>query len=199
MSVYTLFGQPASPASLSFDGATYTLALQFAVTTSDCLLTGIWWYSAPGANFLPSTIGLYQVSNFNLIDSETASWAGSAGSGWVKASFTNPIALTASTQYKACVFSGSSNTGNWYSATNHYWDTGAGGSGLTNGPLTAPNSASTNTGQDSYYQAQAFSYPSTSFESSNYWVDVEITTTGGGGGGTSGGGVQGGLLMHVPV
>lgn len=175
MTTYTLFGQPASPASIVSDSTAYTLGVQFSVASSGYTLTGIWFYSASGAASLPSTIGLYAVSGTSLVHSETPSWSGAAGSGWVKATFASPPSLTSGAAYKGCVLDASPG-GNWYSATSHYWDTGSGSSGITSGPdLSAPNNAGGSGGQDTLNTGSTIAYPSSSFNAANYWVDVEVT------------------------
>ena len=174
MAVLTLFGQPASPASLTSDSADYTMGVQFSVSVSGATLTAIWFYSAPGAGALPDSIALYAVTGASLVHSETASWSGAAGSGWVRAAFSSPPSLTSGTSYKACIFE---NTGNFfYSTTAHYWDTGAGSGGIVNGPLSAPNNAGADGGQDTFTNSSSLSYPSSSFNAANYWMDPEVTT-----------------------
>ncbi len=170
---YTLFSQGATGSSLASDANPYTMGVEFSVSTA-CTLTAIWFYSASGAAVLPGTIALYAVSGTSLVHSEPATWSGAAGSGWVSASFSSPPALSTSANYKACVFQGASS--NWYSATAHYWDSGAGSGGITSGPLTAPNNAGTDVGQDSFSNEGALSYPDGSFNAGNYWVDPQVTT-----------------------
>jgi hypothetical protein len=153
------------------------MGVQF--TTSQAgTLTGIWFYSASGAASLPQTIALYQVSGHVLVASQTPTWSALAGTGWVRAAFSSPPSLTASTSYKACVFNDQAN--NWYSLTTHYWNTGGpGASGITSGPLFAPNTSGADGGQDTFTNTPTLAYPDTSFNDSNYWVDPEVTTAGG--------------------
>jgi Domain of unknown function (DUF4082) len=175
MAVYTLFGQQATGSALTADAAGYTMGVQFSVSRAGTL-TGIWFYSAAGAVELPQHIALYQVSGQVLIVSQVPAWSGVAGSGWVRASFTNPPALTAGTAYKACVHDASGNS--FYSTTAHYWDTGAGSGGITSGPLSAPNNAGGDGGQDTFNSPSvAVTYPGTSFNASNYWIDPEVTVS----------------------
>lgn len=178
MTVYTLFGQPASPAALVSDSNAYTMGVQFSDSNTGDTLTGIWFFSAAGAASLPDTIALYAVSGTSLVHSESASWSGAAGSGWVRAPFATPPALTSGASYKGAAGIASP-AGNWYSATSHYWDTGAGAGGVTSGPLTAPNDAGSSPGQDSFHALGIDpAYPDASFNATNYWVDVEVTTAG---------------------
>lgn len=174
MAVYTLFSQGTTGATLTADSADYTMGVQFSVSQA-ATLTAIWFYSASGAGALPDTIALYDVSSTSLITSQAASWSGAAGSGWVRAAFTSPPSLTASTAYKAAVGEFSGNF--FYAGVSHYWDTtGAGASGISNGPLSAPNNAGASGGQDTFTSGTSLAYPSSSFGAANYWVDPEITT-----------------------
>lgn len=172
MTVYTLFGQPASPASLTADATAYTLGVQFSVS-APATLTAIWFYSAPGAAALPGAITLYQVTGPTEIHTEAAAWSGAAGSGWVRAAFSSPPALTPGTAYKACVTQAS--LVNWYSTTANYFLSGPGQNGVTSGPLTAPNGASSAQGQDTFIQGAAVQYPNGASGDPNYWIDPEAT------------------------
>lgn len=174
MAVYTLFGQSLT-AALASDASTYTMGVQFSVS-QPATLTAVWWYSAAGAANLPSQIALFAVSGASLVTSQAAAWSGAAGSGWVRAPFTSPPALAAGISYKACI-GDFLNNGNFYSAIAHYWDTGAGQNGISNGPLSAPNNAGADHGQSSFHNAGVLAYPDTSFNATNYLVDPEITAS----------------------
>jgi hypothetical protein len=172
--VFTLFGQPATPATLTADPTNYNMGV--AVTVSRAVqVNAIWFYSAPGAASLPQTIALWQNTGpgtGTLVASQAAAWSGAAGSGWVRAPFTIPPAMTTGNQYKPAILHTSFD--NFYSTTAHYWDTGAGAGGITSGPLTAPNNAGADAGQDTFHGAIVLTYPDTSFNAANYWVDVEV-------------------------
>lgn len=177
MAVYTLFSQGATGSSLTADNLGYTMGVQFSVTLTGgqtATMSGIWFYSATGATVLPATITLWDTTG-TLIHSETPSWSGAAGSGWVRSSFSSPPSLTSGTNYVGSVFYGGGS--NWYSTIAHYWDTGAGQNGITNGPLSAPNNAGASHGQDSFNQAVSQQFPNTSFNATNYWMDPEVTVT----------------------
>jgi hypothetical protein len=172
----TLFGQPSSPASLASDDEALTLGLQFTLS-EDSPLTGIWFYSAPGAGHLPESCAIYDVGSQTVVtgtQNSSPSWSGAAGSGWVKVTYDGSVTLAAGTPYKAVVYGGFFSGQNWYSATNHYWDSGAGASGLTSGAITAPNNAGADGGQDSFDTSGSQHYPASSFNATNYWVDVEV-------------------------
>lgn len=172
MTSYTLFSQAAPTGNYNF-GAVSGLTVGVEVDVSAaCALNGIWWYSPSFATVLPGTIGLFTVSGSTLVHSETPSWSGAAGSGWVFAAFASPPALAASTAYVAAVFY----SGNlaWFSPTDTYYTTGAGSGGITNGPLTAPGGS----GKQGWFTngTGSISYPSnTALDGENWWLDVQVT------------------------
>jgi hypothetical protein len=168
---FTLFSQPANAATLTADSAAYTMGVQFTVSRG-ATLQAVWFFSAAGAASLPGSIALFQVSGASLVTSQAATWSGAAGSGWVRAPFTTPPALTAGMAYKAAIFDNAANS--FYSSTAHYWDTGVGAAGITNGPLSAPNNAGGDGGQDTFFTGGVITYPATSFNATNYWVDPEV-------------------------
>ena len=183
MAVLTLFGQAATGSALAADATGYTMAVQFSVSSSGVAsanVTGMWFYSPPGAVTLPQRILIYTAPGRVVVANQLASWSGAAGSGWVRAPFTVPPALTLGSSYKAAM--AQTNLVNWYSATGAYWSTGPGAAGVTNGALTAVNNAGGDGGQDTFTTLVP-SYPDTSFNASNYWVDPEVTTVPAPGGG----------------
>jgi hypothetical protein len=112
-----------------------------------------------------------------LIHSESASWSGAAGSGWVEADFSAAPSLSTGTKYVPCIFKAGT-TGNWYSAEHDYWDgTGPGAGGITSsgGHLSAPNSATSVNGQGVFSGNPALSFPNSTFLATNYWVDPVFT------------------------
>jgi hypothetical protein len=173
MATFTLFGQAATGTSLHADTNPFTIGVQFSVSSAGTL-DGLWWYSATGAGALPQTIALFTVSGQALAHSESASWSGAAGSGWVFAAFSSPPSLTASTAYEACVLQTAS--ADWYSFTANYWTSGAGGSGITSGPLSSPGDAAAVLGNNLYIAGASLAYP-TSVSGFNFWVDPQVTST----------------------
>lgn len=183
MAVVTLFSQAATGSSIVSDGTSYTMGVQFQVSSSGNTLDAIWFYSATGAGVLPYAITLFGVSGGTTIHSEGSvgtpiSWSGAAGSGWVKASFASPPSLTASTAYVAGVTTDAVGS-NWYSATGSYWTSGAGSGGITNAPLSAPSAASSTNGQNVFNVGTTVTFPATSGSGNNFWIDPEVTTSGG--------------------
>jgi Domain of unknown function (DUF4082)/Glycosyl hydrolases family 16 len=167
---YTLFGQSgASGASANMNP--FTLGVQFAVLAA-VPLNAIWFFSGSGATELPQTIALFTVSGGTLVHSETPSWSGAAGSGWVRAAFASPPSLAYGTSYVAAVYA--DGVSGWYGGVSAYWSTGPGSAGITNGPLTAPDNAAAANGQDVYNSGSGLTFPASTFGATNYWVDPEV-------------------------
>jgi hypothetical protein len=95
----------------------------------------------------------------------------------VKCSYDGSTTLNTGTNYKVAVTNhGSGNF--WYSSTANYWSSGAGSGGITSGPITAPNDGGADGGQDTFITpSTVLAYPTTSFNATNYWIDVEVTAT----------------------
>lgn len=165
----------------SNDTATnFTLGMEFSLSQA-CSVNNIWFYSPPGVTQLPTGIGIYEVSGQSLVASNSSpSWtlpgggAASAGGGWMKAALSGT--LSASVNYKAAVVNGAATAAIWNGATADFWSTGEGASGLTAGPISAPdNGAATSPGQDTYNAGASLAYPGTNAGPYNYWVDIEVT------------------------
>lgn len=195
MAVYTVFGQPdLSTLPLATDASDYTMGMQF-VLSANAALTGVWWYAHTGGTQMPIGTAIMRVSDHVILASHMPGssppvWSGAVGSGqWVKDPYDGSVTLLAGVAYKVVILGGGG-SGNWYTFYTNYWDgVGPGASGVTNGIITAPNNAGADGGQDTYNPAPGglMLYPATSFNSSNYWMDVEVSTGGGGGGLTAAG------------
>lgn len=172
MTAYTLFGQ-AGGGTDPADGGAYTMGVQFSVSVSGGTLTAVWFYSLAGLTNTPGTIALYTAAG-TLVTSETSTFGGATlGSGWIRGAFASPPSLTAGTPYVAAVLG----SGGFYSATGAYWSSGAGSGGITNGPLSAPNNAGAVNGQDVFNGGASLTFPASTFNATNYWVDPEVTAT----------------------
>lgn len=172
MTVYTLFGQANPGATSSGAGSNGTNGLHFTVSSA-CTLQGIWHYSPSGATQLPASIGLYTITvlgtSGTLVHSETASWSGAAGSGWVFASFTSPPSLSSATDYMAVQFRND--------ATNRWFDFYAVTWPVTSGILTAPKDESTSALSQGWYNTGgAMAFPATQLAGDNFGMDVQVAT-----------------------
>ena len=148
------FGTPATvdagdpPATVL--GTTFTLSVNGAVT-------GIRFYKA--ASNTGTHVGYLWTGAGQLLGS--VPFANETASGWQTALFTDPVAVTAGGTYVVS-----------YDAPNgHYSATGGGfTSAVTNGPLAAVADGATPNGVYTYGSANSF--PSNTYNSTNYWVDV---------------------------
>jgi hypothetical protein len=107
-------------------------------------------------------IGSLWSSTGQLLASGT--FTGESASGWQELDFSAPVAVTAGTTYVASYFSG----------TGHPAATPAGlASAVTNGPLTAL------AGGGVYAYGGSNTFPTSTFNNNNYWVDVVYSPTAG--------------------
>lgn len=176
---YRLRPNTPFPMNMFSDSALpFTLATEFKLSQA-CNLNNIWFYSPSGATVLPSEIGIFNQSSQAFVSGThvvTPTWSGAAGSGWVSASYSGVVLPSGS--YRVAVFA---NTGTiWNNAVNNFWGGGgAGSSGITAGPLSAPSEATADTpGQASYHQGTSMVWPDTynvPGNGSDYFVDVEVT------------------------
>ena len=151
----------------------FTLGTEFSLSQA-CTINNVWFYSPAGVTILPSAVGVYQVSGASLVASNNSpSWSGAAASGWISTPLSGTLPAGAS--YKVVVLGGD-NVNIWNAAVANYWTTGFGGSGLTSGPITAPNNASADSpGQETYNLGAAMTYPGTNAGPFHYGVDIELT------------------------
>ncbi len=155
----TIFGS-TTPATIdSGDGSSVELGVKFSSEVAGHI-TGIRFYKA--ATNTGTHIGSLWSASGTLLASAT--FSGETASGWQQVNFASPVAITANTTYVAA-----------YLAPNgHYSDTPAGFS--PNGVSSPPLSALANSvGANGVYAYSAVStFPSNSFNATNYWADVEF-------------------------
>ncbi|HKF18711.1 MAG TPA: DUF4082 domain-containing protein, partial [Candidatus Dormibacteraeota bacterium] len=92
----------------------------------------------------------------------TATFSNETASGWQSVSFATPVQVQANTVY---VISYHTNTGNYGQDAGYFnspWD---------NSPLHAP-STSASGGNGVYAYGSSSTFPNSTFNASNYWVDV---------------------------
>ena len=148
------FGTPVTLDS--GDGAGVTLGVKFSATVSG-LITGIRFYKAP-ANTGTHVAALWDTSGDLLA---SANFSGETASGWQQVLFSSPVPVTAGTTYIA----------SYFAPNGHYSVTGnAFGSLFSNPPLQAIASGTSPNGVYAYGNASTF--PNSTYNSANYWVDV---------------------------
>ncbi|MFL5237743.1 MAG: DUF4082 domain-containing protein [Rhizomicrobium sp.] len=159
-STVSLFSSSDTPAVLSAsDTSQVNLGVKF-ISSAAGTITGIKYYK--GANDTGTHTGSLWSSTGTLLASAT--FSNETSSGWQTVSFSNPVSITAGITYVA-----SFHSNGHYTATGNYFTTAH-----TNGPLTAPAS---NNGVYTYGTGNLL--PTSSFNATNYWVDVVFSNSGG--------------------
>jgi methionine-rich copper-binding protein CopC len=148
----TLFGS-STPANVdSGDANGVTVGVKFSAGTSG-YVTGVRFYKS-AANTGTHTGALWSSSGTQLA---TGTFANETASGWQTLTFASPVAVTAGTTYVA----------GYYAPKGHYsYNSAFFTTAFTNGPLTA---AAGSNGVYAYGSGATF--PSSSYNSTNYWVD----------------------------
>jgi hypothetical protein len=163
----SIWGTAATPAVTdSGDGASVELGVKFQTDTPGTV-TGIRFYKA-AAN-TGTHIGDLWTASGQLLASAT--FTGETASGWQQVNFAQPVALTPNTTYIASYFAPNGH----YSQDGAYFYTvpeiSAPANSVDSPPLHAlRNTNGTVNGVFTYSGSPAF--PASSFEASNYWVDV---------------------------
>jgi hypothetical protein len=143
------------------DGAAVTVGVKF---TSDVAgnVTGIRFYKA--ATNTGVHVGSLWSASGSLLASAT--FTSESASGWQTVTFANPVQIDPGTTYVA----------SYFAPNGHYSvNSGAFASGVDNAPLHALANSTSADGVFTYGGASAF--PASSYNSSNYWVDVVFDKT----------------------
>ncbi|MFB9627332.1 DUF4082 domain-containing protein [Nonomuraea helvata] len=160
---FSLWDDTATPATQSFaDNQAVTLGVKFTASMSG-VISGIRFYK--GSLNTGTHVGSLWSSSGTLLASAT--FTNESASGWQEVNFSTPVGVTANTTYIASYFTPSG----FYSLTRPYF-----GTAYNNGPLTAPAS-STSGGNAVYTYGAANAFPTSTYQSSNYWVDVVYAPT----------------------
>ncbi|WP_406280250.1 N,N-dimethylformamidase beta subunit family domain-containing protein [Embleya sp. NBC_00896] len=149
---------PAVPADSDTGGV--ELGVKFTSTVPG-KITGLRFYKGPG-NSGTHTGTLWSSTGTPLA---TATFTGETGSGWQQVTFAQPFTITAGTTYVASYYAPVGR----YSYTEGGLTTQAG-----TGPVRA--SASGPAGGNGVYTYGASGFPTSTWNDSNYWVDVVFTT-----------------------
>ena len=142
----------------SGDSTTVELGVRFRSDVTG-IITGIRFYKA-STNTGTHIANLWTNTGTLLA---TAQFSGETASGWQQVSFNSPVTIAANTTYVA----------SYFAPGGHYSDTGSyfAGSGVDNAPLHAlANGTDGPNGVYAYGSVSAF--PASTFQSTNYWVDV---------------------------
>jgi hypothetical protein len=156
----------------------YTLATEIVLSQA-CTLNRIWFYSPNGATILPTQCAVWDESTQLVVpgtNNTSPSWSGAPGTGWVSCAYSG-ITLPAG-HYRPAIFGGGTGA-EWFAVTVGYFVSGTGGaSGISTGPITAPNNTNATAPGQPVYNTPTWAYPNTwssAGNGENYWVDVEVT------------------------
>jgi methionine-rich copper-binding protein CopC len=160
----TIFGTRTPGTPSDPDNAPVELGVKFRAD-QDGFVTGIRFYKGTG-NTGTHTGSLWSTSGNRLA---TVTFTGETNSGWQQANFATPVAVTANTTYVA----------SYYAPAGHYAaDDGFFASGSTvNSPLTALQDG-TDGGNGVYRYGSGGGFPNSTYQASNYWVDVIFNPSG---------------------
>ena len=159
------WGPTAVPALASADDpAAVELGVRFRPSVNG-FVTGVRFYK--GAANTGTHVGKLWTSGGTLL--ATAVFSNESASGWQTVTFSSPIAVTANTVYVASYFAPN---GGYAVNANYFASTG-----MTNGPLYLLRDGEAG-GNGLYRYGAGGGFPSSTYQASNYWVDVVFTTAG---------------------
>ncbi|MBB2911628.1 hypothetical protein FHS43_002901 [Streptosporangium becharense] len=157
----TLWPASTTPALASGgDPAAVEVGVKFQATRPGHI-SGIRFYK--GVQNTGTHVGNLWTASGQLL--ATATFTNETASGWQQVNFATPVPVSSDTTYVASYHAPNGN----YSITRPYF-TRSHGSGV----LTAPSSGSSG-GNGVYRYGAASGFPTASFKSTNYWVDVVFT------------------------
>ncbi|MEU0567478.1 DUF4082 domain-containing protein [Nonomuraea sp. NPDC005983] len=142
------------------DPQAVTLGVKFTASETGTI-NGIRFFK--GSQNTGTHVGSLWTTSGQLLASAT--FTNETASGWQQVSFSTPVAITANTTYIASYFTPSGN----YAVSRPYF-----GTSYTNGPLTALADGASG-GNGVYTYGGTNSFPTSTFEATNYWVDVVFT------------------------
>jgi hypothetical protein len=154
----SIWSASAAPSTFATsDGSAVELGVKFRSDVAGTV-TGVRFYK--GTTTTGTHTGTLWTSTGTKL--ATATFTGETASGWQKVTFSTAVAIAANTVY---IVSYHTNVGN-YAYTHNTFAT----AGVDNGPLHAL--AAGVSGGNGVYRYGATALPNSSFNSSNYWVDV---------------------------
>ena len=161
---YRVWDSAAVPSVTAYsESSAVELGMKFR-TSAAGTVTGVRFYK--GAGNTGQHVGNLWSRSGQLLAS--VAFTNETASGWQEARFANPVAIAANTTY---VISYHTNAGHFALNTNYFAS-----SGRTVGPLRALANGEDG-GNGVYRYGSTSAFPSSSYGSSNYWVDVVFQAT----------------------
>jgi hypothetical protein len=156
--IASLFSPSSKPGTVTVnDPNAVDLGVKFQASVNGTI-SGIRFYKGPKNT--GTHIGDLWTTSGTLLASAT--FTNETASGWQQVNFATPVAITSGTTYIASYHT---NVGE-YSVNSNYF-----ANAHTSGPLTAPSSSSSG-GNGVYAYGSSNLFPASTFNASNYWVDV---------------------------
>ncbi|MGY4594544.1 hypothetical protein ACVWXL_002290 [Bradyrhizobium sp. GM22.5] len=156
-STVSLFSSNPTPSVVTAsDPHSVELGMKFQASTGGDI-TGLRFYKGP-SNTGTHVADLWSSTGTLLA---TATFSTETTSGWQQVNFSTPVTITAGTTYIA----------SYHTAGNYSADPNLFANSVTNGPLTAPSSASSG-GNGVYAYGTGSLFPTNTFNSTSYGVDV---------------------------
>jgi hypothetical protein len=146
------------------DSKPVELGVKFT-TSIDGFITGVRFYKATG-NTGTHVGNLWSAGGALLA---RATFSAETASGWQQVNFANPVPVTANTIYVASYHAPNGN----YAADLNFFAP----NGVTNGPVTLLGSNASG-GNGVYRYSSTTTFPSSTFNATNYWVDLVFSDTG---------------------
>ncbi|MEV6302488.1 N,N-dimethylformamidase beta subunit family domain-containing protein [Actinoplanes sp. NPDC051861] len=159
-SVWPASAVPGTPADT--DNSAVELGMKFRADVSG-LVTGVRFYKGSGNT--GTHVGKLWSSSGQLLASVT--FGSETSTGWQQVAFASPVAVTAGTTYVVSYYAPVGR----YAADHSFFAS----AGVDNGPLHALR-AGVDGGNGVYRYGTGGGFPTDSWESTNYWVDVVFTT-----------------------
>ncbi|PSL56232.1 uncharacterized protein DUF4082 [Saccharothrix carnea] len=157
----TLFKPADTPAIAGFDDPhPINLGVKFRCSAPGAKAKGVRFYKAP-QNSGTHAARLWTANGVLLA---SATFSGETASGWQEATFPAPVDLTADTTYVASYHTAAGN----YAVTGNFF-----ANAVTRGALVAPSSGSSG-GNGVFAYGPSPAFPTSSFNATNYWVDVVV-------------------------
>ncbi|MDI4237366.1 DUF4082 domain-containing protein [Bradyrhizobium sp. Arg237L] len=156
-SITSLFGSDPTPSVVSVnDPQSVELGFKFQSSSAGDI-TGLRFYKGP-SNTGTHTANLWSSTGTLLA---TATFTSETASGWQQVNFAAPVTITAGTTYVA----------SYHTPGNYSADPNLFSSAVSNGPLTAPSSASIG-GNGVYAYGSGSLFPTNTYNATSYGVDV---------------------------
>ena len=186
MTAYRLFPSEDGPSSPAAYSGPFEAGIMFEITSGGCWLDGFWWWVCPsGQSTAAQKFALWCVYNTDeatLVATATVTSSTLNAGQWNYVPLTVPVPLSIGATYVACT--GLSND---FPITSDQFGPGQPyAAGIVNGPLTAfsdlsgslPSHFGMNQGLFGVAGTDpTVSLPEDAYQSSNFWIDVQIDTS----------------------